>query len=66
MITDLKPSEFGDDNIPILILDEDNGQKSLEGLLHRNEIANPSIALKLNQLLKTNRRLISAIEDYLN
>ena len=66
MITDLKPSEFGDDNIPILILDEDNGQKSLEGLLHRNEIANPSIALKLNQLLKTNKRLINAIEDYLN
>jgi hypothetical protein len=66
MITDLKPSEFGDDNIPILILDEDNGQKSLEGLLHRNEIANPSIALKLNNLLKTNKRMIKAIEDYLN
>jgi len=66
MLADLKPSEFEDDKIPTLILNEDNGQKSLEGILRRNELGNPSLALKLNVLIETNKKLITAIEHYLN
>ena len=66
MIKDLKPSDFEDDTIPTLIINKDNGQQSLEGLLKRNEIANPSIALKLKELIQTNEKLIFIIEDYLN
>lgn len=65
MINDLKPSDFEDDIVPILILTEANGQKSLEGILNRNEIANPSIALKLKELIQTNKKLISMIQNYL-
>ncbi len=65
MIKNLKPSEFKDGTIPSLILNEANGQQSLEGILNRNEIANPSIALKLKELIETNKKLISTIEDYL-
>lgn len=63
---DSKPSDFEDSIIPDLALSDDNGQKSLEGLLHRNEIGNPSIAMKLNELLTINKKLINVIEDYLN
>ena len=66
MIKDLKSSDFEDDTIPKLIINEANGQKSLEGILNRNEIANPSIALKLKELIQTNQKLISMIENYLN
>ncbi|MFC4720861.1 DUF6090 family protein [Geojedonia litorea] len=66
MIKDLKPSDFEDETIPTLILNKENGQQSLEGLLNRNEIVNPSIALKLKELIQTNEKLISVIEDYLN
>ncbi len=66
MNTDLKPSEFKEDDIPVLILNEDNGQKSLEGLLRRNELTNPSLAVKLNGLIQVNKKLISVIEHYLN
>ena len=66
IITDLKPSEFEEDSIPNLILNENNGQKSLEGLLRRNELVNPSLVHKLDVLIQTNKKLIAAIEQYLN
>ena len=65
IVTELKPSDFAEETIPDLILDENNGQKSLEGLLHRNEIGNPSLILKLKQLLSLNEKLIILVEDYL-
>ncbi len=57
---------FGENKIPDLILNEKNGQNSLEGLLRRNELVNPSLALKLNELIQANKKLISEIEKYLN
>ena len=66
MVKELKASDFENETIPKLILNEDNGQKSLKGILNRNEVGNPSIALKLKELIETNNKLISVIEDYLN
>ncbi len=66
MVKGLKPEDFEQENIPIIIMNENNGQKSLEALLHRNEIANPSIVVKLRQLLSMNKKMISEIEDYID
>jgi len=66
MIKDLTPSEFKENDIPTLKLNMENGQKSLEGLIRRNELVNPSIALKLNTIIEANTKLIFAIENYLN
>lgn len=65
MIEDLNQSNF-EDTVPELILNDSNGQKSLEGLYRRNELANPSLVLKLNELLATNNKLVAVIEHYLN
>ena len=64
MVEDLDMSTFNDD-IPKLILNKDNGKKSLEGLLRRTEIANPSIVVKVNELLEVNKKLTFEIEKYL-
>lgn len=64
MVEDLDISTFNDD-IPKLILNKDNGKKSLEGLLRRTEIANPSIVVKVNELLEVNKELTFEIERYL-
>ena len=64
MIEDLDISTFNDD-IPKLILNKDNGKQSLEGLLRRTEIANPSIVVKVNELLEVNKKLTFEIEKYL-
>ena len=64
MVEDLDISTFNGD-IPKLILNKDNGKKSLEGLLRRTEIANPSIVVKVNELLEVNKQLTFEIKKYL-
>ncbi len=64
MVEDLDISTFNGD-IPKLILNKDNGKQSLEGLLRRTEIANPSIVVKVNELLEVNKKLTFEIEKYL-
>lgn len=64
MVEALDRSTFNED-IPKLILRKDNGKTSLEGLLRRTEIANPSIVVKVNELLDINKKLTFEIEKYL-
>ena len=65
IISDLNESEFKDE-LPLLITNERNGQKALEAILRRNELANPSLVAKLNALFEINQQLIVEIENHLN
>ena len=65
LVNDIDESEFKDE-LPELIANEGNGQKALEGILRRNEIANPSLVVKLNEIIEINQKLINEIESYLN
>lgn len=62
-------NEFDEDTdikIEPLILNEDNGLKSLIGIFRRNEIANARIAKQYQELLDVNRELVLAITGYLS
>jgi len=65
IINDLDESEFQDE-LPRLISNEENGQKALEAIMGRNELANPSLVAKLNTLIEINQKLIVEIQNYLN
>ncbi|WP_255572923.1 DUF6090 family protein [Hanstruepera marina] len=53
-------------NVPSLILDGNNGQKALEGIFRRNELASESLIVKLDKLIDINQRFIDEIKRYLN
>ncbi|MCA0154415.1 DUF6090 family protein [Winogradskyella vincentii] len=65
MLGDLDKSEFKG-KVPELILDSNNGQKALEGIFRRNELASQSLIVKLNNLIEINQRFIDEIKMYLN
>ena len=65
IINELDESEFKG-KLPQLISNEANGQKALEAILRRNEMANPSLVAKLNTLIEINQKLIDEIQNYLN
>ncbi len=65
LINEIDLSKFKGE-IPKIISNESNGQKALEGILRRNELANPSLVVKLDYLLEINQQLIDAIDEYLN
>jgi hypothetical protein len=65
IINDLNESEFKDE-LPRLSFSEDNVQKALEAILRRNELANPSLVVKLDSLIEINQKLIVEIQNYLN
>jgi len=65
IINDLDKSEFKG-KLPQLISNETNGQKALEAILRRNEMANPSLVAKLDTLIEINQQLIVEIQNYLN
>jgi hypothetical protein len=64
IINGFEASSFNGE-LPRIISSEANGQKSLEAILRRNEMANPSLIAKLNELIEINQKLISEIERYL-
>jgi hypothetical protein len=64
IINEIDPNKFNGTSLEI-ISNEANGQKALEAIFRRNEMANPSLVAKLNELIKINQQLIDEIEDYL-
>ncbi|MCA0133814.1 DUF6090 family protein [Winogradskyella alexanderae] len=65
ILGDMDKSKFKG-KVPELILDSNNGQKALEGIFRRNELASQSLIVKLNKLIDINQQFIHEIEMYLN
>ena len=51
--------------IPPLVLNDQNGKKSMNAMIHRHESGNMSLSLQISELLRMNRELSDAIENYL-
>ena len=48
-----------------LIFSNGNAKKALEGIIRRNEIANPSLVVKIDELISINKQLTGEINSYL-